>query len=116
MASPHVVELTQDNWDQEVVRSNQPVLVDFWSPTCGPCRMLAPIIDRLGEQYAGRVKVGKVNVDDDLDLARRYRIDAIPQLFLFNGGSDPVDQRLGLTPQQEIAEMIERTLNSPRAS
>lgn len=116
MASPHVIELTQENWEQEVVQSKQPVLVDFWSPTCGPCRMLAPIMDRLGEQYAGRAKVGKVNVDDAPELARRYRIDAIPQLFLFNGSGEPVDQLLGFAQQQEIAGMIDRSLKSSSAS
>ena len=81
MASANVVELTTDNWEQEVVNSDKPVLVDFWAPWCGPCRALAPTIDKLAAQFAGKVKVGKLNTDDSPDVAVRYAISGIPQVL-----------------------------------
>jgi thioredoxin 1 len=83
MASANVVELTADNWETEVVKSDKPVLVDFWAVWCGPCRALAPTIDRLADQYAGKVKVGKLNTDEAPDIAVRYGISSIPQVMLF---------------------------------
>src|SRR5687767_7404654 len=89
MASSNVIELTTANWDQEVIQSEVPVLVDFWAPWCGPCRMLAPTIDRIADQFAGKVKVGKLNTDDNQDVAVRYAISGIPQLLFFHGGEKP---------------------------
>src|SRR5581483_10611040 len=96
MASANVVELTAANWEQEVVKSDKPVLVDFWAVWCGPCRALAPTIDKLAEQYAGKVKVGKLNTDDHPDVAVRYGISAIPQVLLFKGGEEPRERLVGL--------------------
>ena len=86
MASSNVLELNSNNWKQEVLESPTPVLVDFWAVWCGPCRMIAPFIDQLADEYAGKIKVGKVNVDDNQDLASQYGIHSIPQVFIFKNG------------------------------
>ncbi|MCS7049352.1 MAG: thioredoxin [Verrucomicrobiae bacterium] len=86
MAGQHVLTLTSENFQSEVLQSKQPVLVDFWAEWCGPCKMIAPLMEELAEEYAGRLKVGKVNVDDHHDLATNYGIRAIPTLILFKDG------------------------------
>ena len=78
-----IVTLTKDNFQQEVMQAAEPVLVDFWASWCGPCRMLSPIVDQLAEELGGKVKVGKVNVDDEQALAEQFRIMTIPTLMLF---------------------------------
>src|SRR5580704_12018891 len=90
MANQHVMEFTTENWDTEVAKSDKPVLVDFWAPWCGPCRALAPTIDRVAEQFTGKVKVCKLNVDDAQDIAVKYSINTIPRVFIFKGGDKPV--------------------------
>lgn len=110
MAGANVKEFTIDNWDQEVVNSDQPVLVDFWAPWCGPCRALAPTIDKLAEQYAGKVKVGKLNTDDNQDLAVRYGISGIPQVLIFRGGDQPRERMVGLQREQDLVKVIDRVL------
>ena len=86
MASQNVKEFTDQNFDAEVLQSTQPVLVDFWADWCGPCRMLAPTIDKLANDYQGKVKVGKVDTDANRDVAMKYGISAIPTVLLFKGG------------------------------
>ena len=93
MAGENVLEFTAANWNQEVTKSEMPVLVDFWAPWCGPCRALAPTINKLATQYAGRLKVGKLNTDENEEIAVKYRISGIPQVLLFKGGDEP-NQRL----------------------
>ncbi len=110
MASANVKEFNTQNWEQEVVNSAEPVLVDFWAPWCGPCRALAPTIDRLAEQYAGRIKVGKLNTDDNQDTAVRYGISGIPQVLIFRGGDQPRERLVGLRSEQDIAKVIDRVL------
>jgi thioredoxin 1 len=110
MASKNVLEFTTENWDQQVVQSDQPVVVDFWAVWCGPCRALAPVIDRLAEQYAGKVKVGKLNTDDHQDLAVRYGISAIPQVLIFKGGEEPKERIVGLNSEAALAKAIDRVL------
>jgi thioredoxin 1 len=112
MGSKNVREFTTDNWDQEVLQSDQPVLVDFWAPWCGPCRQLGPTIERLAEKYAGRVKVGKLNTDDHQDLAVRYGISGIPQVLLFHGGDQPRERLVGLQAENTLAKMIDRVLQA----
>ena len=89
MASQNVIELTTDNWDAEI-KSGTLVVADFWAPWCGPCRQLSPVIDRLADQFAGKVKVGKVNVDENGELAMKYDVATIPRVMMFKGGEQPV--------------------------
>src|SRR3954467_1536388 len=113
MASPNVVELTAANWEQEVVKSDKPVLVDFWAVWCGPCRMLTPTIDKVANDFAGKVKVVKVNTDDAQDIAARYRISAIPQLMVFKGSDQPIDRPSpGVKSEADIVKMLNRALGS----
>ncbi len=106
MASQNVMEFTQANWDQEVTQSGVPVLVDFWAPWCGPCRQLGPIIDRVATQFAGKVKVGKLNVDEAQDLAAKYRVTNIPRVLIFKGGDQPQRTIVGLASEAEIVKNI----------
>jgi thioredoxin 1 len=110
MASQNVVEFTTENWEKEVLQSDKPVLVDFWAPWCGPCRALAPTIDKVAEQYAGKLKVGKLNTDDNQDTAVRYGISGIPQVLLFRGGAEPKERVVGLTSEKELVKVIDRVL------
>jgi thioredoxin 1 len=110
MAGQHVVELNEANWDQEVVKSDKPVLVDFWAPWCGPCRALAPTIDKVADQFSGKVKVGKINTDDSPDLAAKYRISGIPALLFFKGSDQPVERLVGLQPESALVKVLTRML------
>src|SRR5215467_14657241 len=106
----NVMELTTENWEKEVVESDKPVLVDFWAPWCGPCRQLTPTIERLAEQYAGKVKVGKLNTDDNQDVAVRYGINAIPQVLFFKGSDQPKEKMVGLQSEGALAKVIDRVI------
>jgi thioredoxin 1 len=113
MASANLKEFTVDNWQTEVLDSDQPVLVDFWAPWCGPCRMLSPIIDKLAEQFAGKVKVGKLNTDNNQDVAVRYGISGIPQVLFFagkGGGDQPKDRLVGFQSEAELTKAVNRVL------
>jgi thioredoxin 1 len=110
--SANVVELTTDNWDKEVVQSDKPVLVDFWAVWCGPCRMLAPTIDKIADQFAGKIKVGKLNTDDHNAIAVKYGINAIPRVMIFKGSDQPVESVVGLVPIDKLVQMINRVLES----
>jgi thioredoxin 1 len=112
MAGANVREFTTENWQSEVVQSDQVVLVDFWAPWCGPCRQLAPIIDKLADQFAGKVKVGKLNTDDHPDIAAQYRISAIPQVFLFKGGEQPRERIVGFTSERDLVKAINGLLGA----
>ena len=105
-----VVVLTDDNWKQEVSEASVPVLVDFWAEWCAPCRMIAPAVQALATTYAGRLKVGKLNVDENPRVAEAFRIRSIPTLLLFQGG-EVVNQQIGAAPQR-IAAMVEAQLGT----
>ena len=107
MAGEAVLELTDGNFEQEVVQSDLPVLVDFWAEWCMPCRMLAPTITELANEFAGRVKVGKVDTDANRDVSVKYGISSIPTIILFNNG-EAVRQFVGVTPKQEFAGEMEK--------
>ncbi len=106
MAGQNIAAFTDASFDQEVLRSDVPVLVDFWAEWCGPCRMMAPTIDGVAKDYAGRLKVGKVDVDANGDTAMRYNIRGIPTLLLFKGGR-VVDQRVGAVGRSEVQKMLD---------
>ena len=100
------ITLTKDNFQAEVLQSELPVLVDFWATWCGPCRMVGPVVAEIAEEYAGKVKVGKVNVDEEPDLAREYGIMSIPSLKFFKDGA-VVNQVVGAVPKAAITAMFE---------
>jgi thioredoxin 1 len=101
MAAPNIVNLTQENFGTEVLQSSTPVLVDFWGEYCAPCRALGPILDVLAEEYDGRVKIGKVNVENQQALASNYNVNAVPTMLLFQGGK-PTKQMVGLKGKAEL--------------
>ncbi len=103
----NTIELTDANFDAEVLQSDVPVLVDFWAVWCGPCRAIAPHVEALAEEYEGRLKVGKVNVDDASATAAQYRITSIPTLLLFSGGQVK-DQIIGVRPKASLVEAVEK--------
>ena len=99
------LQLTSDNFEQEVLNSDVPVMVDFWAQWCGPCRMLTPTIEALAKEYAGKIKVCKLNVDDANDIAAKYQVMSIPTRLLFNKG-EIVNQTVGAVPKEKLEEVI----------
>ena len=106
MASANVLTITDSNFDDEVLRSSEPVLIDFWAPWCGPCRMIAPVIDEIADAKAGKAKVGKVNVDENPNIAGRFRINAIPALLFFKGG-EVQDQVVGAASKAALLAKLD---------
>ena len=107
MASTAVLEVTDANFDQEVLKSDQPVLIDFWAVWCGPCKALSPIVDEVAQSYAGKVKVAKMNVDQNPGTPGRYGIRGIPTLLLFKGGQVK-EQIVGYVPKETIEKVIDK--------
>ncbi len=103
------MEITDTLFDAEVLKSTQPVLVDLWAPWCGPCRMLSPVVDKLGEEYKGKIKIFKLNTDDNPNTAATYRVQAIPTLLFFKGG-ELVEQTVGIQPEKEIRAKLDGLL------
>jgi thioredoxin 1 len=109
MASDAVLTLTDANFDRDVLQSDLPVLVDFWATWCAPCKAIAPLIDSVAADYAGKVKVGKVNVDDNQATPGKYGVRGIPTLILFKGGK-VVDQVVGAVPRSQLDALIAKAL------
>lgn len=105
----NVVEFTDANFQSEVISSDVPVLVDFWAPWCGPCRMLTPTIEALATEYAGRVRVGKMDTDNNPKIASDFGISSIPTVMLFKGGA-MVSRWVGVTPKNKLAEVVNQHL------
>lgn len=103
----NIVVVDKNNFDSEVLHSDKPVLVDFWAAWCGPCRMVAPVIEQLAEQYAGKLKVAKLNVDENPEIAGRYNIMSIPSIYLYKDGKH-VDGIVGARPKQSFEEVINK--------
>lgn len=100
------VVITKENFENEVLNCDIPVLVDFWASWCGPCKMIAPIIEEIAKEYEGTVKVGKVNVDDEQELAIKFGIASIPTILVFRGG-EVTDKLVGYRPKEDIAALID---------
>ena len=107
MAEP--IELTEDNFTSEVLEADMPVMIDFWAPWCGPCHMVAPIVESLGEKYEGKIKVAKVNLDESPALASEYGVRSIPAIFIFNNG-EIAERTVGVQPEDTLSAMIDRVL------
>ncbi len=110
MAKPR--EVADATFEQEVLKSTKPVLVDFWAPWCGPCRMVAPIVEELAEEYDGKVEFVKVNTDDNPNTAVKYGIRSIPTLLVFKGG-EPVGQIVGFRPKSDLKERLDAVVGTP---
>lgn len=109
MASTGILDLNDSTFESEVLKSESPVLVDFWAPWCGPCRILAPVVEEIANSYTGRIKVGKINVDDNQETTMQYGIRSIPTLILFKNGK-ALDQIIGAVPKSEIEKMVKKAL------
>ncbi len=109
MAGGLTFEVTDSNFEQEVLKSDQPVLVDFWAEWCGPCRMIAPAVEQIASEYAGRARVGKLDVDKNMGVASRYQIRSIPTLLIFKNGQIQ-EQLVGAQSKDVITRMLEKHL------
>ena len=111
----NVTHVTDETFESKVLKNKLPVLVDFWAPWCGPCRMVAPVVDEIGKQYQGQIKVYKVNTDDNPNIASKYGIRSIPTLMIFKQGQR-VDMVVGAVPKTTLANTIEKYLDTKTGS
>lgn len=102
-----LVEITAENFESEVAESDVPVIVDLWAPWCGPCKSLTPILEKLADEFDGKVKVGKVNVDDQPELARSFKVQSIPMLVALDG-VDVTDHQIGFRGESAVRQMFEK--------
>lgn len=109
MAKPF--EVTDKTFDETVLKAATPVVVDFWAVWCGPCRMIAPVVEELAQEYSGKVQFAKLNVDDNPAVSMKYGIRSIPTLLVFKGGK-PVDQIIGAVPKREVQRRVDKALTA----
>ena len=111
MAGPDTLEFTDANFEQEVLQSDVPVLVDFWAEWCGPCKALGPVIDELATEYQGKVKIGKLDTDANVQISTKYAVSAIPTMILFQGG-EIKEEIVGLRNKQDLASSLDSAMAS----
>jgi len=111
MASDAILEITDANFDQTVLKSDRPVMIDFWAAWCGPCRMISPTVEELAKEYSGKLKVMKLNTDENSEIASKYKIMGIPTIMFFKDGAK-VDQIVGVVPKQQLKSKIDSFLAS----
>ncbi len=109
MANENVLVVTNSNFEGEVLKSDKPVMVDFWAPWCGPCKTIGPVIDEIANEYNGRAVVGKINIDDEGELARKYRVMSIPTLLFFKNG-EVVERLIGARPKSDLTKILDGQL------
>ena len=105
--SDHILEVTSENFDEKVIKSNLPVLVDFWAEWCGPCKQLMPTVEKIALDYKGKAIVAKVNVDNYSDIAAQYNVRGIPNLLIFHSG-EPQEQLVGNVPEKQITDIVNK--------
>lgn len=105
----NLITITTDNFESEVLKAEVPVMVDFWASWCGPCKMVSPLIDELADEFAGKAKVGKINVDEQMELAERYKVMTIPTIMIFKNG-EIVDKSVGARSKGDFADMLSKQL------
>jgi len=115
MAGPGIVEVTDANFDQDVLKSDKPVLVDFWAVWCGPCRAIAPIVDELAQEYQGKIKIGKMDVDRNSATPMRYNVRGIPTLLIFKDGQVK-EQIVGYVPKETLQKALDKALGETQTS
>jgi len=113
MAGEHTLQFTDANFDEEVMSSDKPVLVDFWAEWCGPCKALTPVVDELARDYSGKAKIGKVNTDENRQISVRFSVSAIPTVMLFQNG-EIVEKFVGLRSKKDFQAAIDRLIAKPK--
>jgi len=109
MASEKIVTISEDNFENEVLKSDQPVLVDFWAEWCGPCRMVAPVLDQIADEMDGKVRIAKLNVDENQKIAYQFQVSSIPTFILFKNGQ-VADRTMGAMPKNAFQSFIDRNI------
>ncbi len=107
MAGDATLTITDDNFEEEVMKSDTPVMVDFWAPWCGPCKMAGPVIDELAVEHKGKIKIGKINVDENIEQPGKFGVMSIPTVILFNDGKE-VDRKIGFGGKQGYEELLKK--------